>query len=50
MQTKYKILWFIVDIHHGERYFFICGFKQTVTNAGLISHRETAERRKLAAG
>jgi hypothetical protein len=23
--TKYKILWFVVDMHHRERYFFICG-------------------------
>jgi hypothetical protein len=25
MAAKYKILWFVVDMHHRERYFFICG-------------------------
>jgi len=29
--TKYKMLWFVVDTYHGQRYFFICGFKRTVT-------------------
>jgi hypothetical protein len=29
--TKYKMLWFVVDTYHRQRYFFICGFKQTVT-------------------
>jgi len=24
-QTKYKMLWFFVDKHNRERYFFICG-------------------------
>jgi hypothetical protein len=24
IQAKYKILWFVVDMHHRERYFFIC--------------------------
>ena len=24
-QTKYKILWFLVDTYHRQRYFFICG-------------------------
>jgi hypothetical protein len=28
--TKYKMLWFVVDTYHGQRYFFICGSKQTV--------------------
>ena len=31
MLTKYKMLWFFVDTHHGQRYFFICGCKRTVT-------------------
>ena len=22
MSAKYKILWFVVDMHHGQRYFF----------------------------
>jgi hypothetical protein len=30
MHIKYKILWFCVDTHHRQRYFFICGCKQTV--------------------
>jgi hypothetical protein len=25
MSTKYKILWFVVDMYHREGYFFICG-------------------------
>jgi len=25
MLLKYKILWFVVDMYHRERYFFICG-------------------------
>jgi hypothetical protein len=25
MLEKYKILWFVVDLYHRERYFFICG-------------------------
>src|SRR5580700_8297044 len=29
--TKYKMLRFVVDTYHRQRYFFICGFKQTVT-------------------
>ena len=34
MSAKYKILWFLVDTHHRERYFFICGCNQIVTRAG----------------
>ena len=30
-QRKYNILWFVVDLHHRERYFFICGCNQIVT-------------------
>ena len=30
MRTKYNMLWFVVDMHHRQRYFFICGFKQIV--------------------
>jgi hypothetical protein len=46
--TKHKILWFFVDRHHRERYFFICGCKQIVTKPGAKSRREVAERRELA--
>jgi hypothetical protein len=34
MPTKYKILWFVVDMHHRQRYFFICGCKRTVKKPG----------------
>ena len=34
MTLKYKILWFVVDLYHRERYFFICGCNQIVTRAG----------------
>jgi hypothetical protein len=27
MSIKYKMLWFFVDMHHRQRYFFICGLK-----------------------
>jgi hypothetical protein len=30
IRAKYKILWFAVDLHHRERYFFICGYKLIV--------------------
>jgi hypothetical protein len=30
MPTKYKILWFGIDMYHGQRYFFICGCNRTV--------------------
>jgi hypothetical protein len=39
MTTKYKILWFVVDMHHRQRYFFICGCKQIVTLQGLRDRR-----------
>jgi hypothetical protein len=39
MTTKYKILWFVVDMHHRQRYFFICGCKRIVTLAGLKDRR-----------
>ena len=35
--TKYKMLWFSVDTHHGQRYFFICGCKRTVKRNGAIA-------------
>jgi len=35
LHIKYKILWFCVDTHHRQRYFFNCGCKQTVTNSGV---------------
>ena len=31
MTKEYKMLWFAVDRPHRQRYFCICGFKQTVT-------------------
>jgi hypothetical protein len=34
MTIKYKMLWFLVDKHHGQRYFFICGCKRTVKKNG----------------
>jgi len=48
MKRKYKILWFLVDIHNRERYFFICGCKRIVTNPGFRSLRQFAQRRELA--
>ena len=47
MAQKYKILWFVVDLYHGQRYFFICGCKGTVTNpvrrnAGRPLRKETS--------
>jgi hypothetical protein len=41
--TKYKMLWFLVDMHHGQRYFFICGCKRTVKKKG--ANRATPEFR-----
>jgi hypothetical protein len=32
--TKYNMLWFPIDTHHGQRYFFICGCKRTVKRNG----------------
>jgi hypothetical protein len=46
--TKYKILWFVVDMYHRERYFFICGCKQAVTKAGVKSRRQAVEKRQFA--
>jgi hypothetical protein len=37
MRTKYKILWFVVDMHNRQGYFFICGCKQIVTKPGVTS-------------
>jgi len=48
MATKYKILWFLVDTYHRERYFFICGCKQIVKNSGRKTRREAAQRREVA--
>jgi len=47
-QRKYKILWFVVDMHHRQRYFFICDCKQIVTKPGVKSRREVAEKKKAA--
>jgi hypothetical protein len=35
MATKYKILWFVVDMYHRQRYFFICGCKRIVMDSGV---------------
>ncbi len=35
MQTKYKMLWFVVDLYHRQRYFFICGCNWIVTNPDI---------------
>jgi hypothetical protein len=43
MRTKYKMLWFVVDMYHRQRYFFICGFKQIVTNLSVRTRLEAAE-------
>lgn len=37
MSAEYNILWFVVDMHHRERYFFICGPKQFAAKSGLTS-------------
>jgi hypothetical protein len=29
--TKYYILWFVLDLHHRQRYFCICGCYETMT-------------------
>jgi hypothetical protein len=34
MPLKYNLLWFVVDLPHRERYFFICGCKLIVTKTG----------------
>jgi hypothetical protein len=47
-QRKYKILWFVVDMHHRQRYFFICDCKQIVTKPGVNCRREVAEKKKAA--
>jgi hypothetical protein len=48
MSLKYKILWFVLDFYHRERYFFICGCNQIEMKTGVKSRRQTAERRELA--
>jgi hypothetical protein len=44
MLLKYKILWFVVDMYHRERYFFICGCEQTVTRTGVKTRRQAVEK------
>jgi len=48
MQTKYKILWFVVDLYHRERYFFICDLTQIVKKPGVKSRRGVAKGRDFA--
>ena len=48
MSAKYKILWFVVDMHHRERYFFICSLLTDCYGAGSMSWRSgSAEQTKL---
>jgi hypothetical protein len=47
MTTKYNILWFVVDMYHRERYFFICGLKRIVMNSGVTTRREPLREEKL---
>jgi hypothetical protein len=44
MTTKYKILWFVLDMYHRQRYFFICGCNQTVTFPAVKDRRGAAEK------
>jgi hypothetical protein len=48
MVTKHKILWFFLDKHNRERYFFICGSKRFGSNSCVIVPLEAAERREFA--
>ena len=41
LPSKYKMLWFAVDRHHRQRYFCICGCKQTVTLSPNCSPHKT---------
>ena len=48
---EYNILWFVVDMHHRERYFFICGPEQIVVKSGLRSRfRGSARVRRIYSG
>jgi hypothetical protein len=49
MSTKYKMLWFVVDTYHGQRYFFICGCNRIVMKSGLMVRRGAAMILKLTA-
>jgi hypothetical protein len=35
MHSKYKMLWFFVDMYQGQRYFFICGCHKPVMKIGV---------------
>jgi hypothetical protein len=48
MVTKHKILWFFLDKHNRERYFFICGSKRFGSNSCVIDPQEAGERREFA--
>ncbi len=48
MQTKYKILWFVVDLYHRQRYFFICDLNQIVKKPGVKSRPGVVESRDFA--
>jgi hypothetical protein len=42
------MLWFVVDLYHRQRYFFICGCKRIVTKRGVKNRRQSFERRESA--
>lgn len=44
MHIKYKMLWFSVDTHHRQRYFFNCGCKQIVMEWFVRPRPSGAER------
>ena len=44
LTLKYKILWFVVDIPHRERYFFICG---SLTDCNGNGSHEPRQRRSI---
>jgi hypothetical protein len=48
-QTKYKIWWFVVDLYHRQRYFFICDLNQIVKKPDVKSRRRAVERREFLA-
>ncbi len=44
MYAEYKILWFLVDMYHRQRYFFICGCNRIVTNIGVKNRRQPSKK------
>jgi hypothetical protein len=41
-------VWFVVDMHHGQRYFFICGCKGTLTKLQRNKPLKPAVRIEIA--